>query len=710
MIILMIMGAVIFSLVTFFVFKKSKSFSGTKKTLSVILSFVIFALGLEVTIFNVNFYNTRGNEEISLNQYMDYHKDGNENFILTYENSTLFFPEIDEKIENIYFDILSTPYKNIPVKIKLSDEANIVTYETPERLISATVKKSHYINIHASGVVSGLTVDFNLDENDVIVLKGVYLNTERPFSFSIIRILIVFAFLGFCYLFSSKSELYKKKFTNYKEDYTLLATLLLCILCSIFAILSVINPLFLGITLDTNGLSFTSLPMQNHNMYDELAVAILDGKTYIDNNDVPESLKELSNPYDTTLRAFKSQQTGDKYRWDVAYFDGHYYVYFGIVPLLLMYLPFRLIFSSPFPTVFGIILFATLFSIGAYKLITLIAEKKFKNISIGSLLLILISSIISCGLIFLVKRPDFYAIPIITGMTFSVFGLYNWIYGLYNKKSRSLRFLLGSVCMALVAGCRPQLLLLTFLAIPMFFRKYIIDKEIKSKQGIRELALLLSPYIVVASGLMFYNFIRFGSPFDFGANYQLTTNDVTKRGWDFGRTGLGFFTYLFQPPVFTAKFPFLEKVTIKTNYVGKTIVENCFGGLITSTPLLWFIGLLGKAKNTLKDKRLLSYTIILLLSGVILVFFDTQAGGLLQRYLSDFGFIFFGAVILIIFALLENAKTETENSLLNTLIFFASNLSIFYSFALAFSVSDVTIDTRNPELFQMLSEAIQFWL
>ena len=216
MIILMIMGAVIFSLVTFFVFKKSKSFSGTKKTLSVILSFVIFALGLEVTIFNVNFYNTRGNEEISLNQYMDYHKDGNENFILTYENSTLFFPEIDEKIENIYFDILSTPYKNIPVKIKLSDEANIVTYETPERLISATVKKSHYINIHASGVVSGLTVDFNLDENDVIVLKGVYLNTERPFSFSIIRILIVFAFLGFCYLFSSKSELYTKKFTNNK--------------------------------------------------------------------------------------------------------------------------------------------------------------------------------------------------------------------------------------------------------------------------------------------------------------------------------------------------------------------------------------------------------------------------------------------------------------------------------------------------------------
>ncbi len=705
MIILMLLGAVIFSLVAFFIFRKAKKdFKATQKTVAILLSFLIFSIGLEVTIFNVNFYNTRGNEPVSLNQYLD------NNYVLNYENSTLYFPEINEDIENIYFDIEVSSVKNIPVKIKISDEANLVTYETPQRLISGTVKKTHYINLHPSGEVSGMTVAFTLDEDDVVKLNGVYLNTERPFSFSFIRILIVFALLGFVYLFSPKSEFNKMKFTENREAYSVLATFLICVLAGIFTVLAVINPLFLGITIDKNGLEFTKLPMQNHNMYDELAVAILNGKTYIDNDDVPDSLKELSNPYDTTLRTLKSQQTGDKYRWDVAYFNGHYYVYFGIVPLLLMYLPFRLIFNAPFPTVLGIIIFAILFSVGVYKLLTLIAEKKFRNITVGNLLLLLVTSIISCGLIFLVKRPDFYGIPIITGMTFSVWGLYNWICGLHNEKHRSLRFFAGSICMALVAGCRPQLLLLTFLAIPLFFRKYIINKEIKTKKGIRELILLLSPYIVVASGLMYYNFIRFGSPFDFGSNYQLTTNDVTKRGMNMGRTGLGFFTYLFQPPVFTAKFPFLQKVTIETNYVGKTIVENCFGGLITSTPILWFIGFIGKAKNTLKEKKLLSYTILLLIFGFTIVFFDTQAGGLLQRYISDFGFIFFGAIILIIFALLENAKTENEKSLINTLVFFASVLSIFYSFALAFSVSDVTIDARNPELFALLSEAVQFWL
>jgi len=714
MIILMLLGAVIFSLVAFFIFRKAKSFKDTKKLSTILLSFLIFSIGLEITLFNVNFYNTRGNSEISLNQYLE------NNYVLTYENNTLFFPEINENVENIHLDVLGiikttelgeneTP-RNIPVKIKLSDEANLVTYETPERLLSGNVKKTHYINLHPSGKVSGMTVSFILEENESVILNGIYLNTERPFSFSFIRILIVLAFLSFVYLFSPKSDFNKMKFNENKETYSVLATFFICILSGVITVLAVINPLFLGITINKNGLEFTRLPMENHNMYDELAVAFLDGKTYIDSDDVPDSLKELSNPYDTSLRFFKSQQTGDKYRWDVAYFDGHYYVYFGIVPLLLMYLPFRLIFKAPFPTTLGIIIFAILFSVGVYKLLTLIAEKKFRNITVGNLLLILITSIISCGLIFLVKRPDFYGIPVITGMTFSVFGIYNWLYGLYNEKHRYLRFLLGSLSMALVAGCRPQMLLLTFLAIPLFFRKYIINKEIKSKKGIRELILLLSPYVVVASGLMFYNFIRFGSPFDFGSNYQLTTNDVTRRGMNMGRTFLGFFTYLFQTPVFTAKFPFLQKVTIDTNYVGKTIVENCFGGLITSTPILWFIGLLGKAKETLKEKKLLSYTLLLLFFGFTIVFFDTQAGGLLQRYISDFGFIFFGAVILIIFALSENAKTEGEKNLLDTLIFFAAALSIFYSFALAFSVSDVTIDTRNPELFALLSEAVQFWL
>lgn len=43
------------------------------------------------------------------------------------------------------------------------------------------------------------------------------------------------------------------------------------------------------------------------------------------------------------------------------------------------------------------------------------------------------------------------------------------------------------------------------------------------------------PYIIVAAGVMYYNAARFGSPFDFGANYNLTFNDMTLRGFRIDR-------------------------------------------------------------------------------------------------------------------------------------------------------------------------------
>ena len=46
---------------------------------------------------------------------------------------------------------------------------------------------------------------------------------------------------------------------------------------------------------DGKGIDFVPLGMENHNQYDELAQAFLKGKAYIDNDDVPEFLKNMEN-------------------------------------------------------------------------------------------------------------------------------------------------------------------------------------------------------------------------------------------------------------------------------------------------------------------------------------------------------------------------------------------------------------------------------
>ena len=92
-----------------------------------------------------------------------------------------------------------------------------------------------------------------------------------------------------------------------------------------------------------------------------------------------------------------------------------------------------------------------------------------------------------------------------------------------------------------------------------------------------------------------------------------------------------------------------------------------------------------------------------------MVIADTQAGGLLQRYYSDFGYIFFLGAIFVIYSLFEKSSLKENSNTLNTLIFISAFLSIFYTIALAFSVSDVTIDTENPTLFGTLRHIVEFW-
>ncbi len=709
----------LFSFLAFWIYKKTKTEKNIEKAfLFALASIVLFSLGLEFSVFNINFYMSKGYKEIPLNSYLsDY--ENCEGYYTFYTDETIEIPELNEKINNIHIKLNKNNPSVITANILLTDEANQFYYGTPERDIYLNVNKSQYININTAGNTQNLGLIFETEsDSDTVNIDSISINAQRPFEFSFLRILCLVGILCIIYLFKPSSILYKKKLTDSEYAKSSLTSVALCLQCAIIIILGSINPAFMGIASknynsykwDGKGIDFVWIDYSQHNQYDELAQAFLQGKTHIDNDDVPQSLKDMKNPYDTVARSKQSISSGDKYRWDVAYFNGHYYVYFGIVPLLLMYLPFRAIFNEPFPSAVGIMAFALIFSIGVFKLLDLICKKKFRNISVGAYLLTAVTFINCCGMTFLVKRPDFYSVPIMTSMAFVVWGFYFWFKGLNREKKKTLNFLLGSLFMALSVGCRPQAVLICAVALPLFLGYFFKEKFIFKKQGLKQLITLAIPFVVVASGIMYYNYIRFGSPFDFGSSYNLTTNDVTRRGFSLGRTGLGIFTYLFQTPVFISTFPFIKNVEIETNYIGKTISENCFGGLITSLPLLWFGFALPKVKSLLKEKKIFALTLTLFIIGFALVIADTQAGGLLQRYYSDFGYIFFLGVILVIYSLYDKAYLENKSNWLNNILFISAFLSIFYTITLAFSVSDVTIDTVNPSLFGTFRHAVEFWI
>ena len=309
-------------------------------------------------------------------------------------------------------------------------------------------------------------------------------------------------------------------------------------------------------------------------------------------------------------------------------------------------------------------------------------------------------------LLYALKRPDLYNVPIVSAIFFSILGLYLWIKSTsYGKLNLKLVFL-GSLSMALVAGCRPQLLLTSLFCIPIF-KDYLKEKEL-----LRKLMVFAIPFALVGLALMYYNYIRFSSPFDFGANYNLTTNDMTLRGFNIDRVFLGIYYMLFKSPDISLVFPFINKIFVDTQYMGVTISEPLFGGLITCN-LILIVGLfVKKFKNLINNPNVYTLTIMCNIIAVVLVILDTQMAGILPRYILDFSWLLFLATAICLLALFNNIDKFNDNekyyiNLVFIILFLSSTLFNYFLIPVDLSYS---LKYYNSTVYQQLSNMIQFWL
>ena len=259
----------------------------------------------------------------------------------------------------------------------------------------------------------------------------------------------------------------------------------------------------------------------------------------------------------------------------------------------------------------------------------------------------------------------FYVLPVSMALMLTVLGIYFWLSA--RRDYRASQIIMGAVCLALTAACRPQFALASFLVFPLLggetWRRLRMpglrtpEASKVRRKTLRTVAFALLPYIVVAVCLMYYNAARFGSPFDFGANYNLTTNDMTHRGFHPDRFLFGSFTYLLQLPNFTGIRPYMQNVAISTAYQGLTVFEGMQGGLLWFAPLL-LGNLLLLRKDIgarLRAKKLWHFAAFSLFLGLSVVGIDIQVAGILQRYWMDFGFFMMLSAVICVLAAGEAA-------------------------------------------------------
>ena len=726
-----------------------------------LLILVCAAIALEVFVFNFNFFATLQNEPVDMSAKIEAAKsnkssnDGRASFVLTSESHSLEFHDINQKVNSIQveFDPAQTA-QALEVKLQFTDDAHVSYFDTTEYTagipltsMSTTLENTQYIRLNTSGNMKDLRIEIVSETFDVqypLYLKSIILNPNRPFDFNKTRFLFAALILLLIYVFRPKSAIYSIKIAE--DDAAskvgiVSAVALEVVLATTF--------LFFGSNLvgvatssynygDWDGKSLVNtydVGGKNASQYANLAKSFASGKLCLE-EEPPDWLKNLDNPYDKASRDEAQKTSGQDYLFDVAYFNGKYYVYFGVVPVLLFYLPFYLITGANFPTAIGVLLAVLAFIIGITVLLHRFAKYHFKRVNLGIFLLLQVPLFACSGVLYLLKFPTFYSLPIACALAFTVWGLYFWMKGRRAEK-RVASFVAGSVCMALVLGCRPQLAIVSAIAFPLFWKSYIKEKRITTRQGAIEFVSLISPYIIVFVCLFAYNYARFGSIFDFGANYNLTVNDMTRRGLNFGRILPAFFSYFVQTPATSGVFPFLQQTSFETTYVGQTIREATFGGIFACLPILWLNVIAYSAlkiRNAQRKTRTVTGVVLLLLIGGFLVaILDAEMAGILQRYYADFSFMFLAAAVLIAFILNENALLQTsledatkgaggENALdgatvplklsanmLYKIIILTVTASVLYSTLLCFVPETGWYSDVYAFSYEGLKDAVLFW-
>ena len=649
----------------------------------------------------------------------------------------LRFLNIDRPIYNLRFDGLVNDDTDllhadsaVTFTIEGTDAANTQLTRFGSWQVGLQAPRTHTISLDLTGNVSMMTLTAAGYSSTyaqfpvALTFSGITANAPRALNFSVLRFIAVFLALLAVYGLRPASGLWHRRWLAGNVCDRAAAAMLGLVLAAFVVVVPFWEPGNTGLaTKDYNtafwdGKSTVSFVYQQ---YGALAHSLLNGRLDLQ-RDPPAAMAEMQNPYDTAAR----QSAAPDALWDVAYYQGRYYVYFGIVPCLLFQLPFELLTGVPdLPPSLAMIVMAWLLILAVFGLVRQAAQRWFPSASAAACLLAAAGIAGGSQVYYLLLRPSVYEYAILCGAAFVLLALWQWLCAantpVQHHGKIMLHMALGSLCMALVAGCRPQMELFAVLCLPIFWPQYIRQKRLRSKQGITEAIAFVLPVILVALGLMAYNAARFGSPFDFGANYNLTSNDMTHRGFRIGRLAPAMFTYFLSLPVVQAVFPYLAGTKMQTNFMGMTITEVFYGGALVSLPLLWAFAALPLLRRRMaRQKDLRAMVLLPVLLAVILAALDCQMAGVLYRYLSDYltPLLFAAALVWLwaesalaplVQAAASGSTLHTVQHMLQGAMLAAVAVGICYSFCVYFAAEPGLLG-QNPALYQNVSRLVQFWL
>jgi len=647
----------------------------------------IIAVLSEVFVFNFSSWYCKGVKPILLASSVTTDEEG------SYISETIV---VDADVRNINVKATVDYHELAYVSAILTDEGDKYEYATPEYTMCKGVDRSGFSNIYPFGKVHTIQVKVRVDEGCKATIESITANAQIPVDIKLLRLLIVFVILELAYLIFTQSRIHEIYFdVNKPWQWCLTGVVML-------------GMMMLMLSLAKSDKLLMDSPWPHHKQYQELAHSLANGSVELTEQYVDPAILEVDNPYDTiTLWAENIQ-----YSMDYAFYNGKYYSYFGIVPELLFYYPYLMLKGTDMSNYQVMMILSILLVFAVFWLITGLVRKYTRSLPYVFYMLLCITVAGSANFIYLVSRPDIYNVPILSAVVFTLMGMACLLQADLAKKKWLKRLCLcaGAFSLAMVAGCRPQLLIFSGVAVIwLLFENGWKDRKIFSKKCLVESLLFCLPYLLLAIVVCKYNYDRFGSIFDFGATYTLTTNDMNHRGFNMNRLIRSIYCYLFQPATINTDFPYLNSSTVTGDYMGRFLSEYTYGGIFAANALLlsvWIAVVSGFKKVDKKAKILVVY---LLTAGIIIAAFDANCAGVLYRYSCDFApaLIIAAAVMWMIF--LDKSQNVIRYGLVVRLAYIAMLLSMAYALLTFVAAGgSINLAADNKELYYVIADYFKF--
>ena len=438
-----------------------------------------------------------------------------------------------------------------------------------------------------------------------------------------------------------------------------------------------------------------------------------------------EKLLAMENPYDWSAR----RAEGVSAKWDHLLFDGKYYSYYGIAPVILLFLPYNLLTGYYFPTAEAVFLFGGLgivfLTLLFMEFVKLFGKKLPNSMLVATLVILQLSS----GVWYNFVYDNFYEIAQASGFMFTCMGFFFLLRSGVIGEGKILyrHIVLATMCLSWAVLCRPTLALYCIVACIFLVFGYlkhreeikasvpkggILQKRALSTATVKYLFAALTCFVVIGGIQVIYNYARFGNPLDFGIQYSLTINDFTRSQYHTDFVMIGIYNFLLAFPKIQPEFPYVMSnfSTLSTNGYYYVANRNAVGILWRALPSLGYLGVVPAWKSLTKKEKIQALCLLIptCVIAPLIIIFSIWESGYGVRYCCDFAWqIILGGTAVLYLLYVRKAEGQGK-SILRQAFTVAMVLAVIVNGAMIYDYLSKTGHMAGDYL--RLARVFDFWL